>query len=228
MCTVSLRLHDDFSNVWWNLSEFCKDCLITCVLVTSVVDETDGDCLWLVKPDSELTPSEHHACPSATWVQSRKLKGLRCPPRNYKNSRHLIVNCVQHTSRQKGGNAWKKICDDSMLKASINFAIGCGLQETYVSTWALSLLAKRSISGLSNKAKILWNMGNERIHSRFKITGLHQHCWTLEYGLPTNKKIIYLAHSKTCFISYNLWWKLRKGVWCALINCNLRYFSLPR
>ena len=116
-----------------------------------------------------------------------------------------IVFSTHLEIRQKGGNAWKKNCDDSMLKASINFAIGCGLQETYVSTWALSLLAKRSISGLSNKAKILWNMGNERIHSRFKITGLHQHCWTLEYGLPTNKKIIYLAHSKTCFISYNLW-----------------------
>ena len=48
------------------ISKFCKECLLICIPATPVVDEGDGDCPKLVKPDAELKPSEHEACLSAT------------------------------------------------------------------------------------------------------------------------------------------------------------------
>ena len=48
------------------ISEFCKDRLIICIPATPVVDEVDGDCPELDELDSELKPSEHVACLSAS------------------------------------------------------------------------------------------------------------------------------------------------------------------
>ena len=106
LCVPSLRYCMMTSTMSCEISEFCKDHLIICILGTSVIDEVDVDCLELDKPDSELKPSEHDECPPATWVQSWKLKGLKWAPRNYKNSRYLIVYCVVHTSRDET-KKWK-------------------------------------------------------------------------------------------------------------------------
>lgn len=42
--------------------EFCKDCLIICILVILVVDEVDGDCLKLDELDFELKFLEYEVC----------------------------------------------------------------------------------------------------------------------------------------------------------------------
>lgn len=42
--------------------EFCKDCLIICILVILVFDEVDGDCLELDELDFELKFLEYEVC----------------------------------------------------------------------------------------------------------------------------------------------------------------------
>ena len=79
------------------ISKFCKECLIICIPATPVVDEGDGDCPMLDETDSELKPSQHEACLSATWVQSWKKVELSTV--EYQNSRRLIVYYLLHTSR---------------------------------------------------------------------------------------------------------------------------------
>ena len=46
--------------------ESCKACLIICIPAAPDVDEVDGDCPKLDELDSELMPSEHEACLSAS------------------------------------------------------------------------------------------------------------------------------------------------------------------